>query len=57
MVVVFDMNLGYILQNIGYITCSYGFMLYITFDYVVLKTMCNGFDIVIYGISVVIYGI
>ena len=33
MVIVFDMNLGYILQSIEYITYSYDFMLYITFGY------------------------
>ena len=57
MVVAFDMHLSYILQSIGYITCDYGFMLCITFDYVVLKTMCYSFDIVICGFSVILYDI
>ena len=57
MVVVFDMNLGYILQSVGYISYSYGLMLCITFDYVVLKTRYNGFNVVLCSFSVVIYDI
>ena len=55
MVIAVDMNLGYVLRSVWYITWCYGFMLFITFGYVVLKTMCNGFDIVLCGFSVVIY--
>ena len=50
MVVMFCMNLGYILQSVGYIACGYSFMLCITFGYVVLKTMWYGFDIILYYI-------
>ena len=57
MVIVVDMNLGYILQSVEYITCGYSLMLCITFGYVVLKTRCNGFDIVLCGFCVVIYGV
>ena len=54
---VFDMNFGYILQSVEYITYSYDFMLYITFGYVVLKTMYYSFDIVLCGFSVILYGV
>ena len=57
MVVICDMNCSYILQSVGYITCGYDFMLYITFGYVVLETMCNGFDIVLCGFNVILYDI
>ena len=52
---VFDMNLGYILQSVEYITCGYSLMLCITFGYVVLKTMWYSFDIVLCGFSVILY--
>ena len=57
MVVAVDMNLGYILQSVEYIICSYSFMLCITFSYVVLKTMWYSFDVVLCGFSVMLYGI
>ena len=46
MVVIFNINLGYILQSVKYITYSYGFMLYITFGYscIVLYMQYN-FDV------------
>ena len=55
MVIVFDMNLGYISQSIEYITCGYGFMLCITFGYVVLKTMWYSFDVVLCDFNAILY--
>ena len=46
-----------IIVTILFIMCGYGFMLCITFGYVVLKTMWYSFDIVLCGFSVIIYGI
>ena len=57
MVVAVDMNLGYILQSVEYITCGYSLMLCITFGYVVLKTIWYSFDVVLCDFSVMIYGI
>ena len=54
MVVVFDMNLGYVLRSVEYITYSYDLMLFIIFGYVVLETMCYCFDIVLCGMIYVI---
>ena len=57
MVVMFDMNCNYILQSVGYITLSYGFMLCITFGYVVFKTRWYSYDIVLCDFSVILYGV
>ena len=57
MVVMFDMNLGYILQSVKYIACGYSLMLFITFCYVVFKTIWYGYDVVLCDISAMIYGI
>lgn len=53
MVVMFNMNLGYMLYCIIWVVQFDDDML----CYVVLKTICNGFDIVLCGFSVILYGI
>ena len=71
MVIMFDMNLGYILQSIEYIIYSYSLVLFIIFGYscivlfeqynilcyVVLKTIWYSCDVVLCDFSAMIYGI
>ena len=57
MVIAVDMNLGYVLRSVWYITWCYGFMLFITFGYVVLKTMWYCFNVVLCDFSVMLYDI